>query len=403
MEKSKHTAYLTEKNLPKKPWHIFIIWNKSLLKKDQIINDLKKKFELKTIFEMTWSQNLFLENIKRFYGATLPDPEKKLKDCGTGTFLIILVQDQNPVYRENGTGLQKKLVNGNIFDAKMTYRKWLGVDFAVHGSNTQQETNHDLSLLFGKSLSEITKNYVSEKNQTIKISRDLVGTNGWSNFKELFHILNNSTNYVVLRNFENLTDPNHLENLKDVDILTDDFWQISYIVNKKLRKEGESGPSSYVKVNNQRIKFDFKTPGDGYYDKKWEEDILKKRRLFQNEFYILDDENYFYSLLYHMLIHKQKLNKKYIEILCIIAKELKIDDFDKIKNQSANLKEFLDKFLHKKDYTYTNTRTYRLTHNEFTRLSTNAIKISRKQGIGKLIRAAKDKLYRNNLVKSEKI
>ncbi|KFM18790.1 hypothetical protein AAA799P11_00999 [Marine Group I thaumarchaeote SCGC AAA799-P11] len=403
METSKHSAYLVEKNLPKEPWHIFIIWNKSLPKKDQIINDVKNKFELKTIFEMNWSQNLFLDNLKRFYGATLPDPEKKLEDCGNGAFFIVLVQDKNPVYRENGTGLQKKLVNGNVFDAKMTYRKWLGVDFAVHGSNTQQETNHDLSLLFGKSLSEITTNFASQTNQTIKISRDLVGANGWSSLKELFHVLNNSTNYVILRNFEDLIEPFQLKNLKDIDILTDDFWQISYIVNKKLRKEGESGPSSYVEVVGKRIKFDFKTPGDGYYDKAWEEDLLKKRRLFQNEFYILDDENYFYSLLYHMLIHKQKLNEKYLERLCIIAKKLKIDNFYDVKDKSTNLKEFLDKFLQKKNYSYTNTRGYRLTHNELTRLTTNAIKISKKQGIGKLFRAAKDKLYRNNLIKSEKI
>ena len=388
---------------PKSPYHIFIIWNKSLIKKNEIIHDVQSKFELKNIFEIIWSQNLFLENLQRFYGSTLPNPEKKLQNCGIGSFLVILVQDKNPVYRENGTGLQKKLVNGNAFDAKMTYRKWLGVDFAVHGSNTQQETNHDLSLLFGKSLSEITTNFVSQVNQTTKISRDLVGANGWSSLKELFDTLNNSTNYVVLRNFEDLIEPVKLENLKDIDILTDDFWQISYIVNKKLRKEGETGPSSYVEVDGNRIKFDFKTPGDGYYDKAWEEDILKKRKLFQNEFYILDDENYFYSLLYHMLIHKQKLNEKYIERLCVVAKRLKIDNYYDIKDKSTVLKEFLDKFLDKKNYFYTSTLSYRFTHNEFTRLTTNAIKISKKQGIGKLFRAAKDKLYRNNLIKSEKI
>ena len=402
MEESEQTVNLME-NLPEHPWHLFIIWNKSLLKKDEIIDDIKKKFEMKSIFEITWSQIFFLENIKRFYGATLPDPQKKLNDCGHGKFLVILVQDKYPVYRENGTGIQKKLVNGNVFDAKMNYRKWLGVNFAVHGSNTQQETNHNLALLFGKSLSDIIKDNIFSENKIIKISRDLTGSNGWSNLKELFHILNNSTNYVILRNFEELAESEKLENIKDIDILTDDFWQISYIVNKKLRKEGESGPSSYVEVDGNRIKFDFKTPGDGYYDKKWEEDILKKRRLFQNEFYVLDDENYFYSLLYHMLIHKQKLNEKYIERLCVVAKKLKINHFYDIKDKSANLKEFLDIFLNKKNYSYTNTRGYRLTHNEFTRLTTNAIKISKKQGIGKLFRATKDKLYRNNLVKSEKI
>ncbi len=64
---------------PKSPYHIFIIWNKSLIKKNEIIHDVKSKFELKNIFEMNWSQNLFLENLQRFYGATLPNPEKNFK------------------------------------------------------------------------------------------------------------------------------------------------------------------------------------------------------------------------------------------------------------------------------------------------------------------------------------
>lgn len=391
-------------DMPMPSWHIFIIWNKSLYKKSEIINDIKSKFEIRQIFEISWSQDLFLDNLRRFYGATLPNPKQKLQDCGIGPFLIILVLDHNSTYRENGTGIQKKLVNSNVFDSKMTYRKWLGVDFAVHGSNTQQETNHDLSLLFGKSLSEIIEELPSTyDNKTTKISRDLVGSNGWSSLEELFRILNNSTNYVVLRNFQDLLNIQKLDTIKDIDILTDDFWQISYIVNKKLRKKGESGPSSYVIVGNKKIKFDFKNLGDDYYDKRWEEDILQKRRLYKNTFYIPDEENLFYSLLYHMLIHKKSLHEKYLGVLQELAQKLDIQDFSNIQNNPDELKTQLDNFLNRKNYSYTNTKSYQLTHNEFTRLTSNAIKISKKQGVRKLFRAAKDKIYRKNLIKSGKI
>ena len=385
------------------PYHIFIIWNKSLIKKNEIIHDVKNKFELKNIFEMNWSQNLFLDNLKRFYGATLPNPEKKLKDCGTGTFLIILVQDKNPVYRENGTGLEKKLVNGNVFDAKMTYRKWLGRNFAVHGSNTQQETNHDLSLLFGKSLDEMISDLKSQDNQIIKISRDIVGAKDWSSLKELFHIINNSTNYVILRNFENLIDPSEIDNQKDIDILTDDFWQISYIVNKKIRNEGELGPSSYVKINNKRIKFDFKTPGDGYYDKNWEKNILKNKVLFNNQFYIPDEKNYFFTLLYHVLIHKKNISDKNFIKLKQLSENLKINNFPKSNDDPKRFKKILDEFLKTNNYSNTHTINYKLKNPYFIKQIKISLKIIKKQGIRKFLRVINDKLYRKKLIKSGKI
>ena len=63
---------------------------------------------------------------------------------------------------------------------------------------------------------------------------------------------------------------------RDIDILTDDLWQIPYIVNKKNFKINEKNVPR-VKINGKLIAFDFRYPGDHYYDKKWASNMLKER------------------------------------------------------------------------------------------------------------------------------
>lgn len=384
-------------------WHLFVIWNNSLYKKNEILMDIEKKFLIREAFEISWSPDLFENNLRRFYGANLPNPKEKTQQCGYGPFSVFLVIDPHPRYGKRGTNYGKQLVNTNIFDSKMQYRKWLGGGFPVHGSTTEKETNHDLTLLLGKNLNDVIKTLPTTwNNQIRKLNRDLTGCNGWENISELFYVLNATTNYVILRNFESFPDSLSEEH-KDIDILTDDLWQIPYIVNKKIRSDDEDGPSSYVKIMNRKIKLDFRYPGDYYYDEGWEKEILKRRVLSNHGFYIPDPENHFYTLLYHMLIHKGKVTQDYLKRLEGLSYTLKLEVGKLSLNDFVSLKQILDNFMRKKGYRYTNSLMYKLMHNEFTRLLKSAVFIGRKQGLGKLVKAGKGKLYRRKLIKSGQI
>ena len=46
--------------------HLFILWEKSLYKKDEILKDIKDKFKIINIYEIEWSKDKFLENMLRF-------------------------------------------------------------------------------------------------------------------------------------------------------------------------------------------------------------------------------------------------------------------------------------------------------------------------------------------------
>ena len=53
--------------------YLFVIWEKFLDKKELFLEDIKKNFTIREIYEITWNKKEFVNNIKRFYGLVLPD------------------------------------------------------------------------------------------------------------------------------------------------------------------------------------------------------------------------------------------------------------------------------------------------------------------------------------------
>lgn len=145
----------------------------------------------------------------------------------------------------------------------------------------------------------------------------------WSSLNEFFHSINRDVCYVILRNYEDIKEDDVLGKDTDIDILCSD-------VSKFVMSAGSipiSSKKSYrshhkIFVKNQIVNIDIKYIGDGYYDKNWEEDILNSRVLYKNMYYIPSDENSFYSLLYHSLIHKEYSNNQYFTMLNKLAKSL---------------------------------------------------------------------------------
>ena len=50
--------------------YLFIIWEKSRNKTDQILDDLREKFVIKDVYQVKWSKENFLNNLRRFYGQS---------------------------------------------------------------------------------------------------------------------------------------------------------------------------------------------------------------------------------------------------------------------------------------------------------------------------------------------
>ncbi len=378
--------------------YIFIIWEKARNKTDEIINDLDKKFVIRNVIEITWSQNEFLNNLKRFYGRSLPDAKEKSYVCGTGPFLVVIVSDINPKFNEpskSGISLERDYVNSNILNCKLKYRKLIGKKFTIHSSVSKNETEHNLTLLFGKNIDDFTKELPTKWDGIIKkIKLDLIGTDGWKNMNELFYVMNGTVNYVVLRNFEGM--PSEFD-YNDVDLLVEDE-KLAYIVKKDFSLVKDNLRSIKIKVGTNNITLNPNYVGDHYYDQKWEKDILKRRVLHDSGFYIPNKSDYFYTLLYHVIFHNRwkkiiSIREDYKKLLLNLAKELKLEEVTEISLNNKNLLEILiKKYMKKSFYKRTDTISYKIRYNESSRLFKTSLFILKTHGIKYLSYAIKEKI-----------
>ena len=187
---------------------------------------------------------------------------------------------------------------------------------------------------------------------------------------------------------------------KDIDIITDDLLQLPYILDQRKPTSDEITVPSTVKIGNENILFDIRYVRDNYYDEKWSKDILNRRILSPNGFYIPDTKDHFYSLLYHMIIHKSKLSEDYTHRLYDLAVKLKMKNIQKETfSDFDKLKEILDNYMKEMNYSYTNSFQYKIKHNELMRLYRVTKIIIKTEGVNSLFRAIKGKLRRKILMR----
>jgi len=375
-----------------------MLWEAARTKEDFFFEELQKKFIIRDVYEIKWSKKNFPNNLRRFYGpGKVGDVKKKTELCGTGSFLLIIISDPHPKFAKRRTSKGMELVNINLFNNKILYRKITGKGYAIHGSITEKETNDDLTLLLGKNTDDLAKTLPEKWNGSLKkIEFDLIGQNGWKDMEQLLYVLNSTINYVILRNFEDLPDKFFTYEHNDIDILTDDFMRIPYITNGGKSPFNDKFPP-VVKIGSKEIPFDFGYPEDGYYDEKWSKDILKRRVLYHG-FYVPSKEDYFYSLFYHAVFHQKKISSEYKKKLSSLVRELGINEtIEQTFNDLPKSKEFLEKYMANRGYLHTNSLQYKIIHNKPVRFVKVAILLWRTQGMGFLLTAIKGKIKRTVL------
>jgi hypothetical protein len=153
----------------------------------------------------------------------------------------------------------------------------------------------------------------------------------------------------VLRNFENIDS--ELDNLHpDIDILTDDDLLLANIINGKKTFKQEYRVQYLTIINNKSVYFDLRYLGDGYYDNNWEQHILYNRVKYQN-IYIPNEENHFYTLIYHAFIHKRGLSEDYVLKLIKLSKTINLN-YTLCSFVDNKLLEDLNLFMSNKNYNY---------------------------------------------------
>ena len=294
--------------------HLIILWAGARSKENKILEDIKENLHILEVYDVNWQKKNAARNFGRFYGVKLGDINAKIKECGTGSFLLLTVLDKNPDYQLTETSRGFENVNTKLFSLKEKYRKMTNGGSKIHATNSIKETNHDITLLLGKNYEDYLKEAPQAWDGKIKqLDSDLVGTNGWKDLNELFYVLNNTIEYLVLRNHECLPEQFTTKMHGDIDILVKDFQNAVLLLNAEPVTKYDYRVHYSNTVNEEKVFWDIRYLGDNYYCKEWEKSMLAFRILNEKGIYIQDEQNYLYSLIYHALIHKKKIASDYYE------------------------------------------------------------------------------------------
>ena len=345
----------------KKELHLVIVWDAAKDAYNKIIEVIDEKFTIKEVYEITWDKEVFIKNLISFYSQSQSHLNKrqtnklfkgKAKYCGIAPFKLIIFEDNNPNYQQRKTSSGYRKVNINVFDLKLQFRELTGGGHKIHGTDSVKETNKDLTLLLGDNMIDFYKKHNGNWDKKVKIlNRNITGSNGYRSLKELFYVLNASTEYVVLRNFESFPDSYISKEHGDIDMLVENLNLIVYLTEAKKVFNKKNRVHYTIKIKGEDVPFDFRYVGDGYYDEEWEKEILATKELNKGIFYSPNKANLFYSLLYHALIHKQKLSADYINKIALLAKQIDVE-LNSVINDKDSLM-ILDKLMNHHGYKYT--------------------------------------------------
>lgn len=301
----------------------FAIWEAGRGKEQEILADIKSRFDVLGNVLVHWTDKHYNRNVARLYESNSGDgPFKKYsKKIGRTPFRFIVVRDNTPTYvwKQSVSGTIEPC-NRDVFDAKYRYREWLEKDFQVHSSNNRTEFFLQAPLILGTDLFERAL-AGSVGADEIKIHKDLEGAEGWASWDDLFKVLRYANDYLVLRGFEGL--PQSL-GADDIDLLTKNFQRLASTMNvwqsKKVPYKGR------VTVAGNDVHVDIRFVGDGYYPAAWAKDLLQNK-VEQGGFFVPSDEDLFFSLLYHCAVQKPDFKESHRQTLLRIAADKRFDWF----------------------------------------------------------------------------
>lgn len=305
-------------------YHLFLLWSAARQEERRILADIADNFEIVRTVEIRWSKKAFADNLTRFYGLLLPPDSFKEAHVGTGPLLAVIVRDHNPSYSMEETSHGPEEVNTAVFSAKARYREWTGGGHKVHATNTPEEFDHDLVLLLGRNAQDFENGVFPDftlDDGGSSLTVDLAGAKGWESLRHLFYVLNSTTSYAVLRNFDVLPDEYYSGSHGDIDLMVRNFEEAVYIAG--ATKVFPEANRVHVKVNvgGDDVLFDLRFVGDGYYDRAWEKRMLSTAVTVRDVVRVVSPEDHFYGLLYHALIHKKSVAPDYVRTFAELSLE----------------------------------------------------------------------------------
>jgi hypothetical protein len=349
MTKTDSISQLNERQI-----FLFLLWEASREKEKEILEDIGQHFTVLKQYEVSWPQENWVKHLEAFYGHFSQVWIAKARSNGTGNFRVVIVEDPNPIYdyRDNLRGATEN-VNINIYNAKKRYRTLIKSKDKVHSSVNLPETRHNLAILLNMSLKDFLQN-VRHDGAVEYLITSPPSVKGWENLSHLFYILNETVQYVVMRNFESLLDPNQDISQGDIDIMVSSRDLFAAVTGARKTSSKPYHFGYLLQVGKSVVRLDLREPGDGYYDPALAKDMIVNGRITDGGIRVPSKEDHFYSLLYHALIHKPEVPPKYYPFFEQNAASVGINDYAArfAQERDAYLKALVSEWLIRKGYSY---------------------------------------------------
>lgn len=214
---------------------VFVIWSSARRWSEPILEDLRARFTLADVIELTWPPEAFARHLTRFYGTALPPGSDKERQCGTDPFLVVVAVDPRPRYGIRRTTRGFRRVNVRAAAAKRRYRRLSGGGFAVHGSLDADEARRDLRLLLGLEPADVLDGRWDGTVRTLTSDRLT-----WSSVDELVSTIAAATPAVLADDGATLV------------VRTDDVWWAGVIA-------GGDPPEPYAREAELEVSIDGRT------------------------------------------------------------------------------------------------------------------------------------------------
>lgn len=273
--------------------HLLLDWGRSF-SVAELTESLPANLHVISFYERDAIKNetIRLSLLRDFYGVPVADNRFK------SDHFVYVLNDTQPQYSWRQTTKGYRIVNSNVFDLKKRLR--LRSRGQIHATDNIQEAKSNLA--------------------TLGLRFSYFYFSNFTSLSSVFDTLNRASDfkYVVLRNFENLAANSSIEidEHTDLDLLVSDYHKAKRLLDAESKtaqtvEDGEGRVQNMFRVGNNWVQVDIRYVGDHYYDTRWEEALLETRTWF-NGFFIPDEENLRYSLLYHALVHKLSISETYL-------------------------------------------------------------------------------------------
>ena len=252
--------------------HLFVLWDHARPWSEPIIADIQKTFSILDAIELRWTPERAPRHYTRLYAQPLPPGSQKLRDCGTGFPLILVVSDDFPAYGRRRKWGTTYTVNTHLFDAKRRYRGLTGSS-SIHCTTDLTESDHDLFLLLGlRSVHYAKRPKVAWDGTVRQVERELTGDLGWSSLEEMLTAIDLTLRYVRLPD---------VDEGPDMRLLVSNLCGhcgLEWLLSEPDFSTAGSHPTHLrVLIGGRQTVIQTISVGDGYHVRQWQDDMLDHR------------------------------------------------------------------------------------------------------------------------------